>query len=187
LRISTADICDRCSDQPDAGLQVALPGLQPFGGTDHVSGPAATLACEDDNALLREIAGTPGLGRVLVIDGRGSTRRALLGDIQASRAMKNGWAGIIVHGYVRDRLSLAQLPFPVFALGTVPLRPLKNRTGETGGELKFLNITIRPGMWIYADPDGMIVLNRAIEIPAPAASTRDATIEMPQDISEDQR
>jgi regulator of ribonuclease activity A len=133
-----------------------------------MSGPAATLACRDDNSLLRELVQQPGEGRILVVDGQASTHRALLGDIQAARAMQNGWAGLLVHGYVRDRLALAKLPFPIFALGTVPLRPLKQRTGEVGGTLRFLNLTISPGMWVYADPDGVIVLNRAVSVPSEA-------------------
>ena len=165
LRISTADLCDRFSDDPNLGLQVSLPGLQPFGGVKFLFGPAATISCVDDNALLRETVGTPGEGRILVVDGHASTHRALLGDIQAARAMHNGWGGIIVNGYVRDRLSLAALPFAIFALGTVPLRPLKAASGEIGGELDFLNVKVRPGMWIYTDLDGMIVLNQAVEIP----------------------
>jgi regulator of ribonuclease activity A len=165
LKISTADLCDRFSDIPDLGLQVALPGLKPFGAIDFLAGPTVTISCVDDNVLLREAVGTPGEGRILVVDGHASTHRALLGDIQAARAMNNGWGGIVINGCVRDRLSLAVLAFPVFALDTVPLRALKARTGELGGELGFLNLKIRPGMWIHADPDGTIVLNRVVEIP----------------------
>jgi regulator of ribonuclease activity A len=147
-------------------LQVALPGLLPLGGHAWMSGPTATLACLDDNSLLRELVQQPGEGRILVIDGQASTHRALFGDIQAARAMQNGWRGLLVYGYVRDRLALAELPFPIFALGTVPLRPLKQRIGEVGGTLRFLNLTISPGMWIYADPDGVIVLNHAVSVPS---------------------
>lgn len=167
LKISTADLCDVCSDNKMCGLQVALPGLQPLGGIDFLYGPAVTISCIDDSGLIRELVATPGEGRILVVDGHASTRRALLGDIQAGRAMSNGWGGIVVHGCVRDRLALAVLPFAIFALGTVPLRPLKAGTGEIGGELSFLDVKVRPGMWIYADSDGMIVLNRAVEIPPP--------------------
>lgn len=166
MKFSTADLCDRYSDQPELGLQVARPGLQSFGGVSSLSGPAFTISCLDDNALLRQIVGTAGDGRILVVDGRASTARSLLGDIQAARAMNHGWGGIIIHGYVRDRLALAALPFAVFALGTVPLRPLKTGEGEIGCELNFLNVTIRPGMWVHADPDGTIVLNREVAIPS---------------------
>lgn len=168
VRVSTADLCDLYSDSAEHGLQVALPGLQSFGGIDCLCGPAYTVSCRDDNALIRESIGEAGEGRILVIDGRASTSRALLGDVQAARAMRNGWGGIVVHGYVRDRHALARLPFGVFALGTVPLRPLKACTGEIGGELKFLNLTIRPGSWVYADADGTIVLDCEANNPRPS-------------------
>lgn len=164
--IATADVCDLYAERPEFGLQVALPGLFSLGASSWMNGPAATLTCREDNSLLRELVQQPGQGRVLVVDGHASTKRSLFGDIQATRAMQNNWAGLLVNGYVRDRLALARLPFPVFALGTVPLRPLKQRTGEVGGTLQFLNLTISPGMWIYADHDGVIVLNQAVNIPA---------------------
>jgi regulator of ribonuclease activity A len=167
LKISTADLCDHYSDRADLGLQVALPGLQSFGGHDFLYGPAYTISCIEDSGLIRETVATPGERRILVVDGHGSTRRALLGDIQATRAMDNGWGGIVIHGCVRDRLALASLPFAIFAIGTVPLRPLRAGSGQAGGEVSFLNVTIRPGSWVYADLDGMIVMNQAVEIPTP--------------------
>jgi regulator of ribonuclease activity A len=167
LKISTADLCDHYSDRADLGLQVALPGLQSFGGHDCLFGPAYTISCIDDSGLIRETVATPGERRILVVDGHASTRRALLGDIQAARALDNGWGGIVIHGCVRDRLALASLPFAIFAIGTVPLRPLRAGSGQVGGEVSFLNVTIRPGTWVYADPDGMIVMNQAVEIPTP--------------------
>jgi regulator of ribonuclease activity A len=169
LTISTADLCDQYSDRADLGLQVALPGLHSFGGHHFLYGPAHTISCIDDNGLIRDAVATPGEGRILVVDGQASTRRALLGDVQAARALNNGWGGVVIHGCVRDRLTLASLPFAIFAMGTVPLRPFRAGRGQIGGEVRFLNVTILPGNWIYADLDGMIVLNQAVEIPTPIA------------------
>ena len=167
-RVSTADLCDLYWDSIGPNIQQAFPGLISLGGKRACAGPAMTVTCVDDNVLIRELVSSPGNGQVLVIDGGASANRALLGDVQTAKAMNNGWAGLVINGYVRDRELLALLPFAVFALGTVPLRPLKTGAGHLGGAVSFLNITIAQGDWVYVDSDGLIVSKRALELPAEA-------------------
>ncbi|WP_449431037.1 ribonuclease E activity regulator RraA [Pseudomonas putida] len=167
-KCSTADLCDLYWESANLALQQAHPGLIPFGAQRSCGGPAATVSCVDDNVLIRELVSSPGLGRILVIDGAASANRALLGDIQAAKAMKNGWAGLVINGYVRDRDSLADLPFAVFALGTVPLRPLKTGAGAVGNPVSFLNVTIADGDWVYVDADGLLVSKHSLQQPTEA-------------------
>jgi regulator of ribonuclease activity A len=167
-RISTADLCDLHWELLAGNLQQARPGLVSFGGRHMCYGPAMTVSTCDDNVLIRELVAAPGNGQILVIDGSASFNRALLGDVQTMKAMKNGWAGLIINGYVRDRELLAALPFAVFALGTVPLRPLKTGSGKIGDVVSFLGVTIAPGNWIYADADGLIVSTVALDVPSEA-------------------
>ncbi|VVP38328.1 Putative 4-hydroxy-4-methyl-2-oxoglutarate aldolase [Pseudomonas fluorescens] len=167
-RFSTADLCDLYWEPLAGSVQQARPGLVSFGGRHMCYGPAMTVSTCDDNVLIRELVASPGNGRILVIDGSASSNRALLGDVQTMKAMKNGWAGLIINGYVRDRELLAALPFAVFALGTVPLRPLKTGSGKIGGVVNFLDVTIAPDNWVYADADGLIVSAVALDLPSEA-------------------
>lgn len=129
-----------------------------FGGRRSFSGPVATVRCLEDNVLLRAAVSDPGEGRVLVVDGGGSFRCALLGDNIAEIAVANGWSGLIVNGCVRDVVALAELPIGIKALGTNPRPSGKAGAGETGVPVTFGGVEFSPGALLYADDDGVIVL-----------------------------
>ncbi|AKU94629.1 Ribonuclease E inhibitor RraA [Labilithrix luteola] len=149
----TADLCDAHSDT----VRVLAPILRDFGKKREFAGPAVTLEVFEDNALVRAKLETPGQGRVLVIDGGGSLRRALVGGNLGKLAENNGWAGVIVHGAVRDTLELAECNVGVKALVTAPLRSEKKGAGREQVPVTFAGVTIEPGHWVYADDDGVIV------------------------------
>ncbi|QES46865.1 S-adenosylmethionine--2-demethylmenaquinone methyltransferase [Streptomyces venezuelae] len=152
--VPTADLYD------EYGERLAVCGLQfrGIGGRRMFAGPVRTVACHEDNALLRELLHTPGEGAVLVVDGGGSLRTALVGDLIAGAAQRNGWAGLIVHGAVRDSVALGGLDLGVLALGTVPRKSGKTGAGTVDEPVSFGGITFRPGGTVYADEDGVVVL-----------------------------
>jgi regulator of ribonuclease activity A len=149
---TTPDLCDQCPD-----VQVAEPVFRSYGGNVAFAGQAMTVKCVDDNSRVRELAATPGEGRVIVVDGGGSLRRALLGDQIAANAVKNGWSGFLIFGCVRDVDALAALPLGVQALASHPMKTDKRGLGEVGVPLAFAGLSITPGDWIYADANGVIV------------------------------
>ncbi len=150
---STSDLLD---EHGEAAL-VCLIQFRSFGAPSF-SGAVATVLCDEDNVLVREQASQPGAGRVLVVDGGGSMRCALLGDNIASIARHNGWAGIVVHGCVRDTVALDELGLGVKALGSNPRPSRKGGAGQTGVPVSFGGITFAPGDGLAADADGVIVL-----------------------------
>jgi regulator of ribonuclease activity A len=149
---ATTDLCDA---HPQ--VQTAEPIFRHFGGVRRFAGPAATAICLEDNSRVREAVGEPGKGRVLVVDGGGSVRCALLGDLLAEKAVSNGWAGVIVNGCVRDTARLGQLSLGVLALAAHPRRSEKRGHGEREVGVRFAGVTFHPGDWVYADEDGLIV------------------------------
>jgi regulator of ribonuclease activity A len=153
LSFRTADLCDAFSE----ALQVAGPWLRDFGAARAFRGPIATVSVLEDNALVRAALEEEGLGRVLVVDGGGSTRCALVGDRLAAMAAERGWAGIVVNGCVRDSLALATVPIGIKALATSPRRPGKSGTGARDVPVEFAGVTFRPGHFLYADQDGIVV------------------------------
>lgn len=152
-RINTADLYDERGEELDS---IALQ-FQSLGGKSHFSGPVRTIRCLEDNALVKSTLGTPGNGAVLVVDGAGSLRTALMGDMIAASAVANGWAGVVINGAVRDREVLADLPLGVKALGSNPRKSAKEGAGETDVELEIDGVTVRPGAMIWCDPDGILV------------------------------
>jgi len=151
--VRTADLSDA---EGDRLLPCSLP-WRSFGGVSSFAGPAATIACRDDNGLVRDALSQPGQGRVLVVDADGSVGAALVGDVLAGLALRNGWNGMIVHGAVRDVVGLAALDLGVFALGTNPRRGLREGTGEHGVAVTFGGVTVHPGCRVFADEDGVLV------------------------------
>lgn len=151
---ATADILD---EHGDAALVCELRLLQ-FGGVRSFEGPIATVRCYEDNLLLKELLAEPGEGRVLVVDGGGSVRVALVGDKVAALARDNGWAGIVINGAVRDVATLPGVEVGIRALGSNPRRSTKEGTGEVGVPLVFGGLTFRPGAMLYSDDDGVVVL-----------------------------
>ena len=150
----TADIYDEFEQQ----AQVCEPIFRDYGGNLRFSGPIATIKCHEDNSLVREMLGQPGQGRVLVVDAGGSMRCAMLGDILAGKGVDNGWAGVVMYGCIRDAHEISQMPLGVKALGTLPRKSVKKGAGEADLAVTFAQVTFRPGDWLYADEDGILVL-----------------------------
>lgn len=150
---ATADLYDRLGD----ALQSLPLQMRDFGGNVAFTGPIRTVRCLEDNALARSILNTPGEGAVLVIDGQGSLNTALMGDMIAESAVTNGWAGVVIHGAVRDSAALGKLPLGVKALGTNPRKSAKTGAGEADVEVSFGGVTFRPGAVLHADEDGILV------------------------------
>ena len=154
----TADISDA---HPEA--RVADPIFADFGGELSFHWPVLTLKVFEDNQLVREALEEPGEGRVLVVDGGGSTRCALVGGNLGALAVNNGWAGIVVYGCVRDSDELAQQAVGVKALACHPRKSNKGQHGGARGlTVRFAEIDIRPGDWLYADADGIVVGDRPL-------------------------
>ena len=150
---ATADLVDELGDGVDScDLQ-----LRQLGGARAFDGTAVTVRCFEDNALLRSVLSEPGKGRVLVVDGGGSLRCALVGDVIAGLALDNGWAGLVLHGVVRDSAVLGQLPLGIKALGTNPRKSGKTGSGERDVPVAFGGVTFRPGAHVYSDDDGVLV------------------------------
>lgn len=154
---TTPDLCDA---HPE--VQVVEPRFRGFGGRVAFHGAIATVRCHEDNSRVRELAGTPGQGRVMVVDGGGSLRRALLGDQIAANAARNGWAGFLIHGAVRDVEVLAQLDLGVQALAAHPMKTEKRGLGEVDVPVGFAGVDFHPGHWLYADANGVIVSMRPL-------------------------
>jgi len=150
---STADLYDEHGDT----LQSLALQLRDFGARTAFEGPIRTVRCFQDNQLVKELLATPGDGSVLVIDGSGSLGTALMGDMIAASAVANGWAGVVIHGAIRDSAAIGGLPLGVKALGTNPRKSSKTGSGEIDGMLRFGDVAFRPGARLYADEDGVLV------------------------------
>lgn len=152
---STCDLSDRYGDRG----RVLAPIFRSYGGRRSFHGPVATIKCHEDNSRVKEVTRTPGAGRVLVVDGGGSLRYALLGDLIATEALTNGWAGLIIHGCVRDTAVLATLDLGIQALASIPRRSLKNGEGQVDVPIEIAGTRIVPGDQLYADDDGIFVID----------------------------
>ena len=153
----TTDLCDAC----DAALACALP-FQSYGLRRAFTGPIRTLRCHEDIGLMRDTVTQPGHGHVLVIDGGGSLSRALFGDVMAAAASRNGWAGLVIHGVIRDADEINGMDMGVKALGTVPKRGERTGAGELDVPVSFGGMTFLPGHHVVADADGVIMLPRGL-------------------------
>jgi regulator of ribonuclease activity A len=156
--IATADLSDEHGDRVDV---LAL-DLNHYGGLAAFGGPVRTVKCHEDNALVRRTLEGPGHGAVLVVDGGGSGRCALVGDRLAQLAHDNGWAGIIVYGRIRDSAAIAGIRVGVCALGTTPRRSIKRNEGQVDEPVRFGGVVFAPGRFVYADADGVIVADEAL-------------------------
>ncbi|QID18643.1 RraA family protein [Nitrogeniibacter mangrovi] len=158
MSFQTADLCDT----HDQAVRVVEPMFRSFGGKSAFHGPITTLKLFEDNTLVRSTLETPGNGRVLVIDGGGSKRYAMVGDQLGVLAVKNGWAGIVVYGCIRDSKAIGGMDVGVFALGTHPRKTVKKGVGDTDVPVTFGGVTFTPGEYLYADEDGVIVSATAL-------------------------
>ena len=157
---STPDLCDR---HPDLVRVVTGLPWQSYGGKSSFSGPVETVKCFEDNSRIKEVLATPGHGRVLVVDGGGSLRHALIGDMIAAGARDKGWAGIIIFGACRDVEVLAGIDFGVFALGCVPIKSVRRGEGQLGIPIQFGGVAFHSGDHVYADANGVIVADRQLD------------------------
>ncbi|MCE3263699.1 MAG: uncharacterized protein K0R43_2778 [Pseudoduganella sp.] len=163
MSFATTDLCDAHPDLLEDGrLQVLPPLFHHFGMRAKFAGPAVTLKVHEDNALVRATLETPGEGRVLVVDGGGSLRRALVGGQLGLLAQHNGWAGVLVDGCVRDRAELALCDVGVMALATHPQRSAREGVGKRDVPVQIAGVAVRPGFWIYADADGVLVASQQV-------------------------
>ncbi|MFQ5995876.1 MAG: ribonuclease E activity regulator RraA [Acidiferrobacterales bacterium] len=153
MTFKTADLCDSHGEN----VQIAEPMFADFGGNIAFYGQISTVKCFEDNSLVRDAFGTPGEGRVLVVDGGGSLRRALIGDQVAAFGKDNGWAGAIVNGCIRDSAEIGGIGIGLKALATHPLRTVKKGIGERDVPVHFAAVTFTPGHYVYGDEDGIIV------------------------------
>ena len=156
--LKTTDLCDAHPEK----VTVAEPGFKDFGGNKYFNGTIHTIKCFEDNSLVRKALETNGEGKVLVVDGGGSMRCALLGDMLADLAIKNKWNGIIVYGCIRDSEAIAKLPLGVKALNTIPLKSNKRNEGQENITVKFAGVGFVPGQQVYCDVDGIIVAEKAL-------------------------
>ena len=154
----TTDLCDA----NESLVRVVEPMFNSFGGRSNFFGRIATLKLYEDNSLVRKVLESPGDGRVLVIDGGGSLRRALVGDQLAALGVKNGWMGIVVYGCIRDSRAIGEMDIGVFAIDTHPMKTVKNNVGDAEIPVSFGGVTFIPGEWLYADEDGVIVSKVAL-------------------------
>lgn len=152
--VGTADLYDEYEER----LQSCDLQLRQYGGRRVFAGPIATVRCFEDNALVKAVLGTPGEGRVLVVDGGGSLHTALMGDLIAGSAVANGWAGVVIHGAVRDVAALAELDLGVKALGSNPRKSAKTGAGERDAVVSFGGVSFQPGARLVSDDDGIVVL-----------------------------
>ncbi|PWW48947.1 ribonuclease E activity regulator RraA [Melaminivora alkalimesophila] len=160
--LGTCDLCDAHKGDDSGAFRVLPPVFPSFGGVAAFGGPVATVKCFEDNSLVKAAVETPGGGRVLVVDGGGSLRRALVGGNLAASAARNGWAGLVVNGCVRDAAELAATPVGIRALALVPLPTEKRGEGQADVAVLIQGVPVRPGDWLYADADGIVVSDRAL-------------------------
>ena len=149
---STADLLD---EYPES--IVLMENFLSYGEVSTFFGRAKTIHAPEDNSLVRQALETKGNNQVLVIDGGASRACALVGDQLALLAIENGWAGIIVNGYIRDSAVIAEMHIGIKALGTNPRKSIKKNRGEADIELTIGQISIKPGNWIYSDTDGVVI------------------------------
>lgn len=153
MNVSTPDLCDAHPQQ----VQVCELAFNAYGQLKQFAGQIETVKCFEDNSLVKELLARDGAGKVLVVDGGGSMRRALLGDQVAADAVKNQWAGLVIYGCVRDVDEIDGLPLGVKALGSVPVKTEKRGVGQVNIPLRFGGVLFTPGDFLYADRNGVII------------------------------
>ncbi len=156
--LSTADLWDEFGDR----LELVEPLFKSFGAKPSFHGAITTIKCHEDNSLVRETLGEKVQGKVLVIDGGGSLRRALVGDRLAQKGIDNGWEGILVFGCIRDSKIINQMDIGIRALNTVPAKTVKRGVGLKDVQVKFGGVSFVPGHFIYVDEDGIVVSKEAL-------------------------
>jgi regulator of ribonuclease activity A len=157
----TPDLCDAYPEL----VQAVEPMFSNFGGRDSFGGQIVTIKCYEDNSLVKEQVALDGAGKVLVVDGGGSLRCALLGDLLAEQAAKNGWEGVLIYGCIRDVDVIAQTDIGVQALASHPKKTEKRGIGDLNVPVTFGGVTFKPGDYLYADNNGVIISPSALTMP----------------------
>jgi len=168
--VATCDLCDAHKNDNSGEFRVLPPVFKDFGAVRRFSGPVVTVKCFEDNTLVKAAVDAAGyvetpegrVGQVLVVDGGASLRRALLGGNLAAAAARNGWAGVVIDGCVRDTAELAVQMVGIRALAALPLPTEKRNEGQTNVAVQVQGVWVRPGDWLYADEDGIVVASRSL-------------------------
>tara|TARA_B110000014_G_scaffold66436_1_gene45363 strand:- start:512 stop:1009 length:498 start_codon:yes stop_codon:yes gene_type:complete len=160
IKFKTADLCDQYSDE----LIIIDQKFKSYGKESSFYGKISTVKCLNDNSKVKEVLSTNGCNKVLVVDGNGSTDCALLGDMLAEAAFMNNWSGIIINGCIRDSDVIAGISVGVFALSTIPIKSVKKGIGDVDIDISFMDVTFKPGHYIYADLDGIIISKKELSI-----------------------
>ncbi len=156
--VPTCDLCDAHKSDASGAFRVLPPVFKAFGARPSFAGPVSTVQCHDDNTSVKAAVESPGGGRVLVVDGGGSLRRALVGGNLAAAAARNGWAGLVVDGCVRDLAELATADIGIRALALVPMSTERRQPGRVDVPVQVQGVWVRPGDWLVADADGIVVM-----------------------------
>ncbi len=154
---ATCDLCDAHKGDDSGAFRVLPPVFREFGARSRFAGPVVTVKCFEDNTPVKRALEGPGEGRVLVVDGGGSLRRALVGGNIGAAAARNGWAGVVIDGCVRDVAELRVCEVGIRALASMPLPTERKADGQTGVVVQVQGVWVRPGDWLYADEDGIVV------------------------------
>ncbi len=159
---ATCDLCDAHKNDSSGVFRVLPPVFRDFGAVRKFAGPVSTVKCHEDNTLVKAAVDSPGEGRVLVVDGGASLRRALVGGNLGAAAARNGWAGVVVDGCVRDVAELAECQTGIRALASMPLPTEKRNEGQRDVAVQIQGVWVRPGDWLYADEDGIVVSGKPL-------------------------
>jgi regulator of ribonuclease activity A len=159
---STCDFCDAHKADDTGDFRVMPSVLQNYGARVKFAGPVLTVKCYEDNSHVKRAVESPGLGRVLVVDGGASVRRALLGGNLAAAAARNGWAGIVIDGCARDADELSALDLGIRALALNPMPTVRADQGQTGVAVSVQGVRIHSGDWLYADLDGIVISHKPL-------------------------
>lgn len=158
------DLLPDLFDQHEQQLQLAEPIFNNYGGNILFSGEIVTVACFNDNSKVKELVATDGAGKVMVVDGKGSLSRALLGDMLAEQAVENGWQAIVINGCIRDAGTIATLPLGVKALGCTPIKTEKLGVGKINTDISFAGVNFKAGHYVYGDANGLAVSKKQLTL-----------------------
>lgn len=159
---ATCDLCDAHKTDSSGEFRVLPPVFRDYGALRAFCGPVVTMKCFEDNSLVKATVDSAGQGRVLVVDGGASLRRALLGGNLAAAAARNGWAGVVIDGCVRDVGELATQHVGIRALASMPLPTEKRNEGQRDVAVQIQGVWVRPGDWLYADADGIVISSKPL-------------------------
>ena len=158
FEFATSDLIDLAPDTPSCEIQ-----FRSFGRRGRFCGRIRTVQCRSDNGLVKQLANTASDGEVLVVDGGGLRYSALMGDMIAEAAARNGWAGAVIYGVIRDSAAIGRMDFGVKALGTNPRKSAKDGRGATDTAVAFGGVVFTPGAWLYSDEDGILVAEQPFQ------------------------